>query len=140
MKSLIIVLFFSSCFLSESQIRHEYVYKFDRVELRNSFKDEFKGKTSFLSTECQNEKAQRYFNKQINIVKESINNKDGHIDINELVPAIAYLERITKINSTSDGNYFGKYNPSKEDYEKWKKWFKKNFREICWDDTKTKRS
>ncbi|MDO5981402.1 hypothetical protein [Flavivirga spongiicola] len=138
MKSLIIVLFFSSCFLSESQIKHEHAYKFDNVEESSNFKKEFREKAHFLSTDCQNEKAQRYFSKQIDIIKESVNNKDGRININEVARAIVYLERVTKINSTSDSNYFGRYSPTKEDYEEWEKWFKKNFRKMCWEDTTIK--
>jgi hypothetical protein len=50
--------------------------------------------------------------------------------------AIATLERITQIHSSSSGDYFGKNNPSTEDLTKWKTWFEINKDKLCWDNKK----
>jgi hypothetical protein len=40
------------------------------------------------------------------------------------------------MNSKSDGNYFGKFKPTIDDYNKWFEWYKLNKTNLCWNEEK----
>ena len=80
--------------------------------------------SSCKSTECQDEKACMLFKEQLALVEKGINKEP--IDVGKINNAIVFLEKITSINSTSDGNYIGRFKPSKKDYENWNNWYLNN--------------
>jgi hypothetical protein len=42
------------------------------------------------------------------------------------------MELNTKINSSTDGNYFGKTSFNKNDIKSWRIWYNRNKRELYW--------
>jgi len=85
-------------------------------------------------SDCQDEKACSYYKEKIQIVTKSINKE--RIDVGRVNNAIVFLEKITTINSTSDGNYLGRFNPTKADLKKWTEWYDDDKHLLFWDNIK----
>ncbi len=111
----------SSCFLIQGQNEEAY-----------SSHSEYP--CCFYATNV-NVQALKFFNEQINIIQKSVK-KHANVTFKEVDAAIRILEKVTEISSTADGNYFGRFNPSQIDYDKWKVWLEKNIKNIRWDDIK----
>lgn len=81
----------------------------------------------------QDKKACQLFSKNLDIIKQRVDGKKKqHLeDVNE---AINFLEELTGIPSHSNGNYFGRFDPTEEDYTAWSYWFKLNGSRIYWDE------
>lgn len=80
---------------------------------------------------CSNNSQAEFKNRIIDI--ENYLEKQKSIDI---IKHIKQIEEVTKIESESDVNYFGKMNPSKQDLEKWSEWFEANKKKICYNTEK----
>lgn len=64
---------------------------------------------------------------------------DGKPDSNlTIIKVVDYLEKLTGIESESDGSDIGKFNPTERDYVKWKKWFDANKGRLYWDSRESK--
>lgn len=48
------------------------------------------------------------------------------------IESIKFMELNTKINSSTDGNYFGKTSFNKNDIKSWRIWYNRNKRELYW--------
>jgi hypothetical protein len=86
----------------------------------------------FLTQYPIDKRACETFATNLNLIKASVEKKDG-IDAAKVSQAIIFLEQITSIKSQSDGNFFGRFNPTAEDYNNWNTWFKKNKAKLYWD-------
>lgn len=81
--------------------------------------------------QCNNELAINQFEKDLQIVTSSIQNPNSNLK--ELPSVIQRIEKVTSIESESDGNYLGKFNPTTADTVKWKNWFENNKSKLCWN-------
>lgn len=82
-----------------------------------------------------NRKAQIKIEKNLSTVKDFLG--DAHSDTSGfIVNAICFFEELTKIQSESDANMFGKMNPTRNDYKKWKKWYEENKDYVYWNRKK----
>lgn len=82
--------------------------------------------------QCDNKLANQQFKKDLEVISNSINNPNSNLK--DLPLIIDRLEKITLIESVSDGNYFGKLHPTQADVQKWKDWLTTNGDNLCWDD------
>ena len=87
----------------------------------------------FLINSYQSHNALKLYNQKLKIVRDRLNNKPWQ-SLGEVKDAITFLEEITEITSHSNGNYFGRYAPTEEDYTNWKNWLKKNKSRLYWDE------
>jgi hypothetical protein len=86
---------------------------------------------SSCKAQCDNNFAIKQFESDIAFIRNSIKNtNDNKRDLPTLINRI---EKISSIQSVSDGNYFGKFNPTESDIKKWEDWLKNNKENICWD-------
>jgi hypothetical protein len=74
---------------------------------------------------CNMPKATKLMVSNLRIIERKVN-RDTTLNLNEVEPAINFLEKATGIASQSDGNFIGRYQPTKTDYLRWSKWFKEN--------------
>ena len=82
-----------------------------------------------------NRKAQIMIEKNLSTVKDFLG--DAHSDTSGfIVNAISFFEILTEIQSESDANMFGKMNPTEQDYENWKNWYKENKDNVFWNNKK----
>ena len=81
--------------------------------------------------QCDNDFAVKQFENDIRIIKNSIKNPNENKK--DLPILIERIEKISSIQSVSEGNYFGKFNPTENDVKKWEEWLKKNKDNICWN-------
>jgi len=93
--------------------------------------------SSCSSSECNDEKACTFFTEQMNVIEASIKGDDS-LNVESINTAILNLEEITNITSSSDGNYLGRFNPSKKDFKNWRDWYKSNKHRLYWDDKEKK--
>lgn len=84
--------------------------------------------------QCSNELAVKKFENDLETITNSI--KNTSMNLKELPDIIKRIEIVSNIESESDGNYFGKFNPTTSDVTKWRNWFKENKNKICWDENK----
>jgi acyl-homoserine lactone acylase PvdQ len=61
--------------------------------------------------------------------------KKSHQNLGDVSQSIDFLEEVTGITSHSDGNYFGRFDPTEEDYTNW---FKNNYSRLYWDEKEQK--
>jgi len=92
---------------------------------------------TMLLADAQDKKACKIFNNHLAVINDRVNKKPWQ-NLGEVNVAINSLEAITGITSQSDGNYFGRYYPTLEDYEKWSAWFKENSLRLYWDKKEKK--
>ena len=78
-------------------------------------------------------KACKIFKDNLAVIKESVERKKA-VNASKISEAITFLEEITLIKSNSDGNYFGRFNPTQQDFSNWNQWFKKNKARLYWDE------
>lgn len=91
---------------------------------------------SNMSQNCENKIAIKSFKLNLMLIQSYI---EGDIyELSKLPESIKRLEQLTSIESESDGNSFGKFNPTMVDLKKWQEWLKENENNICWDDAKQK--
>ena len=84
-----------------------------------------------LSISCNNQDAIQIFEhriKKLKLVLECI----GEESLTEISNIILNFTLLTGIESESDGNYIGQYNPTTRDIERWEKWFCIHRKNICW--------
>ncbi len=86
--------------------------------------------------QCDNRKAILAFEKDLKAIDSLINNPN--VNLKDLPVTIERLENVTNIQSSSDGNYFGKFHPTKEDLKKWSEWFNNNKSKLCWNNKEVK--
>jgi len=86
-----------------------------------------------LLVSCNVQKASELVERNLHIIKMKVNN-DSTLNLNDVEPAIIFLEQTTGIQSESNGNYIGRYQPTLNDYNKWLNWFEKNRDRLYWDD------
>lgn len=56
-----------------------------------------------------------------------------------IIKVVNYFENLTGIESDSDGSDIGKFNPTVQDYIKWKKWYESNKERLyLYHDSKVK--
>lgn len=84
--------------------------------------------------QCDNESAIVQFEKDLKIIFNSIGNTNTNLK--ELPAVIERIESISAIESESDGNYLGKFQPTESDISKWSNWLEKNRKKLCWNDNK----
>jgi len=89
----------------------------------------------FLS--IKDDKACKIFCDNLAVIKESVEKKTT-VNASKISEAISFLEQVTLIKSTSDGNFFGRFNPTKQDFNNWNQWFKKNKQMLYWDEKEQK--
>lgn len=82
---------------------------------------------------CQDKRACEIYKQNLKIIKARLD-VDEHQNLGEVYKSIKFFERITGIISHSDGDYFGRYNPTQEDYNNWAHWFTKNKGKLFWDE------
>ena len=85
---------------------------------------------------CNNTEAIRIFEQRIDTLKNYISDKNT-TSITNVFRLILNFELLTGIESESDANYIGKYNPTNVDLEKWIKWFEEHQDYLCWYRKKT---
>ncbi len=95
-----------------------------------------------LSSTCKNELAIQYYKWRLNEMKLyilSVENevlfreKIGSVSIGSLIDGIINFESLTGIESESEHNFIGTYQPTKNDIFRWEKWFQQNKNFLCWD-------
>lgn len=83
--------------------------------------------------DSSNAKACEIVVKNLTIVKNYLDKKD--IDSSgRRVGAISFLEKLTSIQSESEGNLFGKFKPTYSDYDKWAYWYALNSKYLSFDE------
>ena len=60
------------------------------------------------------------------------------IEVSDIEEALTFLERVTQIPSTAEYTYAGRFKVPREDYEKWKAWFKQNKDKLKWNKEEQK--
>jgi len=85
--------------------------------------------------QVENSEARHIYMENLNIVKQSVNNKEG-LMLKKVSSAIDFFERLTLIKSESKGDFIGRYRPTKNDLINWKRWYKSNKEKLFWDKTK----
>jgi hypothetical protein len=80
---------------------------------------------------CNNCEAVEIFEQRIDTLKLYIDKKDEML-LDKIIRIILNFELLTNIESESDGNFIGKYNPTERDVERWEEWFHCNKNNICW--------
>lgn len=84
--------------------------------------------------DCSNFQANIEFIKRINLLDSvACGTFQGEYDVSLLELYLISIETITHIRSSIDANYIGRYCPSKNDIEKWRKWLLINSNILCWD-------
>lgn len=78
------------------------------------------------------EKACKLYLDHLSKIETSLREDSGSIKINS---SIEFLENVTKIKSQSDGNYFGRFDPTLKDLEKWSEWYETNKLRLKWDES-----
>jgi hypothetical protein len=79
-------------------------------------------------------------NKADSIVQENLNIIDRYVNaqypraITKVASTISFLESLTGITSTSDGDYGGKHSPTKRDLDIWSEWYFFNRKDLKWDE------
>lgn len=110
------------------------------VTIYNVFKS---SRFDTLSSSCQNELAIQYYKGRLNAMKLyllSVENEDwflakiGDLSIDGVIDGIENFEFLTGIESESEANFMGKYQPTRNDVFKWEEWFQQNKEFLCWDD------
>jgi len=91
----------------------------------------------FCGTQQNDQKACNIFNEHLNIIRKRIE-KVPDLKIADISSSILFLENITLIKSKSDGNIYGRFNPTQDDFKKWSNWFKANKSRIYWDASEEK--
>ncbi len=86
---------------------------------------------------CQDTKACDEFNMNLKIIENSLE-LNKNFDGEELEKARFFMEEVTSIESESDLGLEGAYPPTKEDYLKWKTWYKKYKSQLKWNETEEK--
>jgi len=86
---------------------------------------------SSCKDKCNNELATEQFKKDLQTVAYSI--KKPNMNLKELPLIIQKIEKVSSIESESDGNYLGKFHPTSSDFIKWTNWFKNNKEKLCLD-------
>jgi hypothetical protein len=81
----------------------------------------------------QDNKAVNIFKDNLAIVRERLDKKKFE-NFRKVNDAIDFLEQVTGITSHSDGNYFGRFDPTELDYKNWSNWFKSNQSKLYWDE------
>jgi hypothetical protein len=87
--------------------------------------------------ECLDKKACEVFKQNLTFIKEGIA-KNKYLNLVKVSSAITFLERVTSIVSHSNGNYFGSFDPTPEDFYNWADWFKANSQKLNWDEQQQK--
>lgn len=87
----------------------------------------------FGQSDSSKTKAQKAVEQNLTIIYSYVQNINSDSRLRR-VHAIFFLERITKIESESDGTYFGKLDPTEADYIKWESWYDRNKQKIYWND------
>ncbi len=90
--------------------------------------------SSCVAQNCDSMEAKRIFEKELQLIESYLDKKN--IELEKLPLSIKLIERITSIESESDGNYLGKFNPTTNDLKRWKTWYSENKSHICWDKDK----
>ncbi len=70
--------------------------------------------------------------KRLNIVKNFVEGKEVDSTLRR-AEAVAFLEKLTKIESESPFIAESKLNPTKIDYDKWSSWYEQNKTKLYWD-------
>ena len=86
---------------------------------------------------CSTPKATQLMQNNLRIIERKINH-DTTLNLGAVEPAIIFLEKTTSIRSESNGNYIGRYEPTRNDYQHWSNWFEKNKSKIYFDKTNNK--
>lgn len=84
---------------------------------------------------CNNIRSIEIFNERINILKSYLKGKNEKY-LDKIIRIILNFELLTKINSESDANFIGKYNPTHRDVDKWVEWLEINKDRVCWYEEK----
>ncbi|MDB5157908.1 MAG: hypothetical protein JWR50_2615 [Mucilaginibacter sp.] len=92
---------------------------------------------SFLLAGCRVQKASKLIEEKLYIIEQKVRH-DSTLNFNEIEPAILFLEQTTGIRSESNGDYIGRYQPTLNDYKKWKNWFELNRDRLYWDSQEQK--
>lgn len=83
--------------------------------------------------QIDNHKACKLYLENLKIIKLSVDNHAG-LNVAKISDAILFFERITHIKSQSPGDFIGRYKPTKNDYDNWKKWFSTNQKKLFWNN------
>lgn len=86
--------------------------------------------------QCNNKKAVSIFEQDLKAIDYLITNPN--VNQKDMPIIVARIEKITAIESESDGNYFGKFHPTKVDVKKWAEWLNFNKLKLCWSKKETK--
>ena len=70
--------------------------------------------------------------KRLNMIKSFVDRKNSDSTLRR-AEAVAFFEKLTKIESESPFIAEMKLNPTQMDYEKWSKWYLQNKSKIYWD-------
>ena len=89
---------------------------------------------SSCNAQCDNKNAIEKFRTDLDLIRSSLNNPDSNQK--DLPILIDRIEKITSIESISDGNYLGKFHPTETDIKKWEEWFRNNKTDLCWKNNK----
>lgn len=84
---------------------------------------------------CNNNEAIVVFEQRIDTLQSYICNKNEN-NLTNIIRIVLNFELLTQIESESDGNFIGKYNPTNRDIERWIEWFVQNQTRICWYEEK----
>nr|WP_294793142.1 hypothetical protein [uncultured Mucilaginibacter sp.] len=93
--------------------------------------------TLFVFLWLKDDKACKMFSDHLAVIKESVEKKKP-VNASKINEAISFLEQVTLIKSTSDGNYFGRFSPNEQDFNNWNQWFKKNKSMLYWEEKERK--
>ena len=86
---------------------------------------------------CKSQKAVGRIESKLHIIEMKVHN-DPKLNLDDVEPAIIFLEETTGIISQSNGNYAGRYQPTLNDYNRWSDWLEKNRHRVYWDDASQK--
>jgi len=81
--------------------------------------------------QCNNKKATSAFEQDLKVVEYLIINPSANRK--DIPVIIERIEKVTAIQSESDGNYLGKFHPTKDDLKKWIGWLNINKDKLCWN-------
>ena len=75
--------------------------------------------------------------KDLSIIKNFVDGKDIDASLRR-AEAVAFMEKLSKIESESPFTAEAKLDPTKPDYDKWNKWYVENKNKLYWDKRKKK--
>ncbi len=70
--------------------------------------------------------------KRLNVIKNFVEGKEIDSTLSR-AEAVAFMEKLTKIESESAFIAESKLNPTKADYDNWNNWYEKNKEKLYWD-------